>query len=530
MLEFKLSLDGTSAQWAWRAETKKWGNDSSWISPIQHPLLERMAVSDGISTFLVVRERTAQSPVPRTPQDRTMLVTNQTFEEMLKEALEWPLEFQLIECRPGSGYRIHAGQWGTCPIYISDTKSSGLIGSWSFRNLRPQMGRDRINLLEVVRILSARQRYTHNSIFQGIHQLTERSCAEYSNEGLTLHYPEDAPHGRPREVRPGVDIIPVYEEELARAVSLRPYSPSETAVELSGGLDSANVAMTLSDLNSETIMAYALTYGGDIGEQQVRRRQEMIEYGNFRDMQLNALEWPPLHPMGGRAQGDAVDPIEQPYHEAFEKLLEKAAVEGIRTIFTGDGGDELASLRGDEWEQMGKIPGRYNPLRILPTWFTRMALELVPHIDDDLAPRSILDEASLLGFASRTPSLVTHGMWPISPLCSPRLIRFAEQLPVEWRDNKRFCRERLRRLEFSDEVVNPTLRENFTHVMWYGLRRYGEALVEQTVEDSILVDLGLADPDQVLTQSRRLSAEEAEPDTTLFAYLRMELGLRGLLG
>ncbi|MGH3848231.1 MAG: hypothetical protein ACRDRT_00720 [Pseudonocardiaceae bacterium] len=49
----------------------------------------------------------------------------------------------------------------------------------------------------------------------------------------------------PRTLRPGAAVLHYYEGLLAQAVQARDSVPEEIVVELSGGLDSANVAMTV---------------------------------------------------------------------------------------------------------------------------------------------------------------------------------------------------------------------------------------------------------------------------------------------
>lgn len=527
MLNFQLDQSRSDLTWNWLGS--RWVCGSSWVEPFQHPMLEHFAVTDGRSTLLVVRERQAATATALPLAGRASQVDVVTYEQYVREVRTWPLEFLSVEhCHRDDGFVLRAGQWGTAPIYLVES-GPRLRGSWSWTDLRGYLRADRLNELEIARVLTHHDRYSRETLFEDVHRLTERAEATFgSGHGLQLAYPAPAVHKKPRKVWPGLDVIGIYEEELERAVAAWPYRPRETAIELSGGMDSANVAMTLAARGEREILAYALIFGGDIGQQQLRRRREMIEYCGFKDLRIDALEYAPLMTYGARAAGDAISPLAEAFHEAVERMLDQARACGISTVFTGDGGDELLGLRAAEWESLNKVPSRFNPNQQLPVWLGQRTIELVGHVDSNLAPSSVINHATLLGFAARTPQFMEARMWPLSPLCSPRLIELCEQLPLEWRHGKSLCRERLRRLGFSDEVINPPLRENFRHVMEYGLAEFGMPLLVKLLDDSILVDHGYVDADGLRAAHDRITGGGAM-DTSIFAFLRTELGVRSMV-
>lgn len=492
-------------------------------------MLEHFAVTNGQSTLLVVRERQASVSTDLPLAGRASQVDEVTYEQYVHEVRRWPLEFLSVEHRHQDDvFSLHTGQWGTAPVYLVEA-GRRLRGSWSWSDLYGYLSADRLNELEIARVLTHSDRYSLETPFKGVYRLTERATARFGGDhGLQIAYPEPAVHKKPRDVRPGLDVIGVYEEELERAVTAWPYRPRETAVELSGGMDSANVAVTLAARGDREVLAYALIFGGEVGRQQLRRRREMIEYCGFRDLRIDALDYPPLMTHGARAAGEAVDPLSEAYHEAVERMLDQAREHGINSVFTGDGGDELLGLRAAEWASLDKMPGRFNPNRQLPAWLGSRTVELFEHVDSNLAPPSVINPATLLGFASRTPQFMDARMWPLSPLCSPRLIELCEQLPLGWRHGKRLCRERLRRLGFSDDVINPPLRENFRHVMEYGLAEFGMPLLMKLLEDSILVDHGYVDADELRATHDRI-VEGGGMETSIFAFLRTELGVRSMV-
>nr|WP_042178964.1 asparagine synthase C-terminal domain-containing protein [Kibdelosporangium sp. MJ126-NF4]CEL13549.1 hypothetical protein [Kibdelosporangium sp. MJ126-NF4]CTQ99235.1 hypothetical protein [Kibdelosporangium sp. MJ126-NF4] len=510
---------------SWRWTGRHWTDGASSIELFEHAMLEHAAVTDGLSTFIVVRERARGSNLNSAGPNHTTVDTP-TYLRMLGDVEAWPLDFLLIECRAEGGYRITAGQWGTAPIYLADVDGQ-LRGSWALADLCQWFSLDDLDGRSVTRLLTQNTRYARETLFHGVYQLTERACALYGVDGLTLQYPAPAKHASPRAVRAGVDVVEVFQRCVTEAVHERPFHTEETAVELSGGMDSASVAMALAERCRGDVLAYALAIGGDAGPQQDRRRAEMLRHLEFPDLTLDALSVAPLNPAGLRARGQFVEPSAEPYHEAVGAMLDSARRRGVRTVFTGDGGDELLSLRGEEWDAAGKVRGRFADHHRAPPWLGHRCRDLVDAIDDDLAPPTVINEATLLGFALRSPQFLDYGMWPVSPLCSPRLIRFAEQLPVEWRSDKRVCREWLRRLGFSDDVVRPHLRENFRHVMQHGLSKYGMPLLADVATEAITVDLGYVDGDELRAALGRAKQGE-QADTRMFPVLSLELALRAM--
>jgi asparagine synthase (glutamine-hydrolysing) len=488
-------------------------------------MLENLAVTDGRSTFLVVRERAPQTTIAPTAARPTSVDTS-TYRQLLAEALASPLDFLLVECDPGAKFRITASQWGTAPVYLADAGEQ-LRGSWSLSDLRQQFNLDALDDRVVARVLTVRHRYARETLFRGVYQLTERAHAAYTSAGLSVHYPEPAEHAIPRELRTGVDVVDVYRRCLADAVNERWFEPDESAVELSGGMDSSNVAATLAEDHHGRVLSYALLIGGDAGDQQIRRRTELLARFGFPDLTLDALPLAPLSPGGRRARGEFVEPMGEPYHEAVEAMLVRAQQQGVRTVFTGDGGDELLSLRAHEWAELDKTPARHADNVELPDWLGLRALDIVDGIEDATAPPSTINHSTLRGFALRTPQFLDAGLWPVSPFCSPRLIRFAEQLPVHWRYRKKIARERLAQLDLSPEVVHPPERENFRHVMEHGLRRYGMPLLDKLLPDAITVDLGFVDGD-ALRRTHRMVSDGGPIQTMLFAVISLELVLRTL--
>jgi asparagine synthase (glutamine-hydrolysing) len=221
VLNFQLDQSISDVTWNWLG--RRWVCGASWIEPFTHPMLEHFAVTNGRSTLLVVRERQAWGSTGLPLAGRAGQVDAATYEQYVREVRRWPLEFLSVEHRHHDGvFTLQAGHWGTAPVYLVEA-GPRLRGSWSWSDLRGSLRADRLNELEIARVLTHRDRYSRETPFEGVYRLTERAEATFGGDhGLRLAYPAPATHKKPRPVRSDLDVIGVYEEELDRAVSAWP--------------------------------------------------------------------------------------------------------------------------------------------------------------------------------------------------------------------------------------------------------------------------------------------------------------------
>lgn len=516
MLKLKIDLSDVAKSWRWKKT--RWVAGQSWVEPLGHPALECMELTDGVSNFLMVRERLT-GKCPGNSPDR---LSPAAYHWAVAEALEWPADFLAVQTS-ATAVRVLAGERGTAPVYLT-VSGGALHGSWDLADLRPFLSTEALVEREVARMLTLWRRYSSDTAFAGVYQLTERAMATFRSGELTLTYPEAALHTRPRQLRDDADVIAAYTKTLGAAISSHVYDPSASAVELSGGMDSANVAMSLAAAHQGEVTACAMMIGGDGGRQQLRRRTEMMEGGRFAaDVQLEALKLSPLHPSGNRANGYWVSPYEEPFSEATTVLLAQLSSRGIRTVFTGLGGDEMVALNHTE----RSLPPAMVEQQTLPDWVGSRTRKALADADEGIAPASVITEVTLMAFACRLPLFLRAGLWPVSPLADPALIRFGEWLPRQWRERKHLHRARLQRLGFSHDIAYPPLPENFTLVMETGLRKHGLARLDELRRESLLIDLGYVNGDGLAAACHRAS-NGGELERGLYEVLATELSLRAL--
>lgn len=502
MLKMTLSLDDTPGRWNRAGDT--WRSGGSTIAPVTHPALETVTAAVGRGFRITVRER-----CPGRDGEQ--------------HAGTWPGDFVTVELGQRS-VRLHAGERGVAPLYLADD-GGVLRGSWDLADLRGTVSADRLDAREAARLLTMRFRYGHDTIFTGARRLTERSTARFTAIGLRLAYPEPAKHGRARQLAPGADVIAAYERLLRAAVTSRVYDPRTACAELSGGLDSANVAATLGELHPGQVTVSAMILPGETGIQQATRRADLIAVLRLgRDVPVSFTGRLPLSPAGRCGRGIPVTPYEDPYDEAKAVLLARLAGNGTQTVFTGIGGDEMVARTTTEHPHLPLGTGA-EPM----PWIGPKTIEATADPEAGTAPGAVLNEMTLTAQACAAPAFLRAGTWPVHPLAHPDLVTFGEWLPPDWRRHKRLHQARLEAAGCPRGLLEPKLRENFTQVMRDAIREHGLPLIRSMlIAGSPLIDHGFVDPDGLSAVHARLAAGGGfrERETELYGMIAMDLAMR----
>ncbi|MFE4666256.1 asparagine synthase-related protein [Streptomyces sp. NPDC056716] len=516
----KMQLTGPPDAGGWQWTGHRWVSGRSWIEPFAHPAIEHVMVTAPASgrSCLIARE-TARD---RQPVTMLRCVTRDPYyRRQVEEAADWPLQAVRVELTAGQGVRITCGERGVAPLYLRPADGE-LRVSWDLLDLAS--GADELDAREAAAMLAYRSRYSTATVFRSIHRLTERATAAWDpTAGLNIAYPTPALHSLPRTLHADADPVDAFRDLLRREVTARPLATDACAVELSGGMDSAMTALALAE-TAGPVRTAALLLGGEVGEQQRRRRREISARACLgRDLTVPVGEFAPFHPTGPRARGLPTSPTDGTYVEAMSELYGRLSAAGVRWVFTGIGGDELCfqrpeerALTGDPWN-LHPLPGHLGP----------RARDSLPYLEDDLAPASVLHASTLLALAVHSATAMRHGLWPISPLATPLVLRFGESLPPAWRRGKRLMRLRLRQAGYSPEVVDPPLRENFAATCETAMRQDGLPLLRRWLPDSVLALHGLLDP-VALEAECTTSATTGQGASAMYRPLALEAALRSL--
>ncbi|MEV6163754.1 asparagine synthase [Streptomyces sp. NPDC052052] len=490
MLSMRLRLADLQ-ELKWKRHGGRWVNGESWIEPANVSALA-MEVNDGQAPRLRIR---------------------------VKECKREEADFVALTIEPGEA-RLTAGVFGTAPLYLTE-KDGELHGSWDLTALRPHLRADRLVPRVVARTLTRQHRYTSETLFEGVYRLTERAAAMFTTSGLSIHYPEPAEHVlEPRTLRPGIDPLDAFDELLTDVIRQAPTATGCVGVELSGGADSANVALAVKAAGFPKAYSFGLLVGGSTGIQQRERRRALVERCGFHDTTTPAMQHPPFCPGGVRARGKPHDPAGAFYQEAFDVVREQAAARRCEIMFTGSGGDEINAYHSRKQAEL--------PTPEPVAWLGKKAVRALADVNEHLAPIPVLPVPTLMAFGMHNPGFLRSGIWPVSPLVHPRIVRFMEQLPYEHKRGKAMFRERIRRAGLPEWVAAPAEPENFLAVLEEGLRFYGLPALDDMLKESVLLDLGYIDG-QALAQARKdADAASVVPDLLCDA-LALEVGLRSLM-
>ncbi|MFG1925250.1 asparagine synthase [Cryptosporangium sp. NPDC048952] len=486
-------------------------------------MLETAVYDDGHRMLAVVRERLAgPGPVPIAVSS----VSPTAYDRVRAGAVDWPGDYVLVEVL-ADHVRIAAGVLGVAPIYLA-VDDDTLRGSWEILDLTDSVDAERLDAREAARHLTMRFRYTAATLFVDVRRLTERAVAIWDGARLRFDLPEPAPHSIARSLADGVDsdqILDAYEDLLADVLRRRPLDPCLLGVQLSGGLDSANTALSVAHLWPGRATAAAMLLPGASGAQQRRRRGILTGDGVYAsDIQVPVIESgvTPLASSWVAEHGHRMRPFDDPHQPATVEMLSRLASAGITTVVTGVGGDEMVAVT--EEEEPKPAVGADRPIQ---EWVGPDAVELARTPDEGIAPASVVNEMSLLAFGCGAPLILHAGLWPIHPLADPSLARFGEWLPPEWRRLKYLHRARLTRAGFGPEITNPLLRENFrTVVEWALPRNITPLLTGMLATGSPLFDQRLIDPDGLRSAVGRVNAgKAASRDVELYEVAAMHLAI-----
>ncbi|OKI00917.1 asparagine synthase [Streptomyces sp. CB02923] len=496
MLKLRLTPYADTA-WKWNGHGYVTADGTSDITPYAHPMLEHTAVTDGQRTLIVIRERVTGRE-PATPDVHA--ATPQELDRARALVEQWPADYVLIETAPGQPVRVTAGPGGIAPLYLAHDTST-LYGSWDMANLAGHI--TGLSPRETARLLIYRPRYSTETLFRGIHRLTERATALYGGH-LHLHHPEPALHSVPRELAEDADVLDAFTTAMDDALYLRPLEPATTVFHLTGGFDSGTVATRAAERHPHRFATATLLIAGPGRASQLRRRKQIRAAVPFAedDFVIDAVDCPPLHPDCARVRGERISPYEEPLHHPFTQLTALLSQHGARTVVTGLGGDEMVALSQNEHPHppIGEISDA------LP-WIGQRAREALEFADDAIAPPAAVNSMTLLSLETTAPVLLRAGIWPVHPFTDPGLIQLGEWLPFHWRELKQLQRRRLAALGLGPDVTQSRVRESFAEVVQHTLTTHARPLFARMLhEGSPLFDQGLVNPDGLRQAVHRLGA------------------------
>ncbi len=535
MISFRLT-DGDIGGY-WHSMADGYGCGKSRIHPFRHSALEELAIASESRFLVFVRERLAG--ISQAGTGRITHVDEACFDSLARELRTWPLQWQMLVIGGASRNEsvlavTEAGHWGTAPTFLLADGAS-LWGDWDAAHLLPRLPHTSLDPALAARYLAEYDTpYARNTMFRGLHLLTERARAVWAGKPgcatLSITYPSAWPRPPVGVLREEADPVAAFETIVSS--SMRRWtnvSEAVLGVEVSGGLDSSLVASSAAALCATRLRSYGIGLMGESTEDQRVRRAEVSERFGLVDTEVSIASFLPLAPGSCRLDGRApLLPWEEGYYEVFDEMATRASAAGTEVLLTGFGGDELSGLRPSELRALRGEPGAPAPPDPPPTFLTPSARATLSD-ELDLPPRAASSESAVACAALSAARYMRRGIWPIHPLCTPQLVHFCARLPAEWRYRRRLEREALIKRGCSDRVIHPHRQDDFSWALAATLRGPARPLAERLFADAALHELGIVDGGELIRSYKawcdRGRLEEA---VRYFAALVTELCLRSM--
>lgn len=170
------------------------------------------------------------------------------------------------------------------PLYLA-MSDGALIGSWDIAELSAYIPPTSFSPVAATRLLTRRQRCSSRTLFEGVYRVTERATAVIDGSAVDVEYPEPHQHVlQERRLRAEADPVAFFDRALAHVLGpVLDVHGGAVAVELSGGLDSANVAISAAGLSPFPVQSLGLVVDGEAGQEQRARRAQIVERLDLRD-------------------------------------------------------------------------------------------------------------------------------------------------------------------------------------------------------------------------------------------------------
>lgn len=532
MLSLVLHADDLGASWI--AAPDGWSAGHSHIRPYLHPALEAVMFLTPQHVAVLVRERlsrqAATSSAPAVVQ-----CPDDALDAVLLKSRAWPLEFVELLLRRNPSDRqveVRCGHWGTAPLYLL-ARDGVLRADWHVARLYPHLPSDRLDPAAVAEcIMNFDVPYSRRTIFPDLLRLTERATATWKpHRSLAVDYPSAAPRGRASELVDDAPVEKIFRRILAASLArwIADDDPA-IAVQLSGGLDSSLVAAAVAGVAPGRVRSFGLIMPGQPGRHQRARREAVVSRCGLVDRALRALDHPPFSPRSRRTREGTVGPWDEFYAEAMGALLRAASSAGAALIFTGIGGDELATLQANE----APVPTAISPTEVESTFppFATAALcdAHLAHPGFDPAPRPVLHPSALEAAYAGSTLYLAAGLWPVNPLCTPELVEFCRRLPRAWRQQRTIHRRVLASFGCPPLVTDPApdTLEDFGDVMDFALQRTAAAAITDLFHESRLAAQGLVDPSRLAATYEQVRQGDRRHAGFIMNTVMLELTLRSM--
>jgi len=439
----------------------------SWVLPVRHRLLRTIVLES--------RARVAVLTYERFPDEPAELLVEQGLGDAALQARLDELDRHLLDFaaltidRANRSVRYRASPVISVPAYLI-ADSHGVSIDWDYSRLLRGRRTEIVWDVALAQIAGF-STYGATTIVAGVHRATAGATLIGTPGGMEVALPEAVIHDGPHEIVPDADIEANLFDAVSSLLAARPLDGARTAVELSGGMDSALTSLAAATVIGPGLMSVGAQFAGSMGAAQQQRRMLLCDAGKFDDLTIPAERFAPFSPRSLRRVRHGVWPEDENYPEMFEAIFGMLQAAGIDALISGLGGDELyLAYEGEEGSRPrnGDAPCAF---------LTAKGLESARRATSRY-PRGWLQETCWQGAASQSQRVLRYGLWPIYPYHHPALARFVSRLPRSHRLDRRLLRRTLTRVLGNPVFETDYVKESFSPVAIRGMNENRDYLID----------------------------------------------------
>ncbi|TWB05169.1 asparagine synthase [Gluconacetobacter diazotrophicus] len=445
---------------------------SSGLHPFQHRLL--------FTEILISRKRVAIFNSERFSDESSGFldeksVRDELIDDRIKQYHLRFLDFSaIIIDRESLTFSCHASSIVYAPFYLKHDPG-GVSIDWDYRRLLKDTDID-VAWDVVITQIQGIMPYGHRTVVEGVVRTTAGAILAASKNGIEISLPYPVTFSAPFDQIDNGDIERHFISALEALLGARPLENRRTAVELSGGMDSALSSMIAKNLLGDGLFSITAQFDGTMGAAQQERCTALIQAGGFDNLNLPAARLAPFGETSLRRVRYGVMPEDESYPEIFEASLGVAQAAGIDTLISGLGGDELYVIYEDE-------DGGRNREHAANCPFLTEAGQNYARTVHISYPAGWLAESCWYSSASRSQRLLRHGIWPVYPYQNIQLSQFISKLPYKYRSNRNILRKSISLLLNNDMYERAYVKETFDPVAIRGIKE-NESYLSELVRSS----------------------------------------------
>lgn len=351
--------------------------------------------------------------------------------DMLEYSKHAGCEGIVVHYHQGSQRKISISRTsqGTSPLFACCFQNR-LTLSWRYEDVLGAVGAINPDIEFCRRFVNGGSSRTREQIIRGTYNFWPGELISFGADGLAIEEASVRPIPSPTPIKDDGDVSGAFFELLKRELNRYRKRAKAPLVEVSGGLDSATLALAAGAV-LEGASSYGLIQLGVAGQQQQRRRLELISKTGLIDFEIPANTIPPF--AGLQAEECQVGVFDDNHRPSCAAALDTHPNGPFDLVIAGIGGDELM-MENTYSSEDGEVSG-------------------------------VVCSSAVVAGAARADMFMRRGIWPINPLASIDIVDFCRSLPGAFRHKRELIRFNLARLGMSDGFLFPRYMEHYGEVM-----------------------------------------------------------------